>query len=742
MMIMMSLLLAVTTMARPGFSKPVQVAQPDGSFVTLIMQGDEFMSYLTTTDGYTVVKNAAGFYCYAEKTGALLQSTDVVARDSDGRSVAEKTFLLGYPKHLHPEMSAEAKDMKERASQLYLSKPVATKSGLHRAANIWTRINYKNFKGLVILVEFNDRKFTTDNSAAFYQRLTSEKNLVDTSKEHYPVDVMGSVRDYFYDNSLGVFDPTFDVVGPVQIDYSCTYPCPRTSTGETSSGYSNRISNIIKAAMTQVNSEIDFNNYDLNSDGVIDMVYFIFAGYGSYVQGNNYQYIWPHASDLTSYAKWTGWRYDGKYMGRYACSTEIQDYEEMASQHVWLDGIGTMCHEFSHVLGLGDHYDTDYETNGQSDDPGGWDIMANGSDYNYGLTPVGYNAFERHILGFVEPQKLELEGSYELQPFNTSNKCFILSTGTTNDDFYLENRQQQGWDKHLPASGLLVWRAETTNSSVWSNNTANANAEHNYFELLRSVPGKALESAYTPFPGQAGITDLTNTTNPALLSWSGQEAVQDLYDISETDGIITFNAGKNLYETVEEDFEKMALTTADATDQPGVFSNWTLTKTTIEAVENEKGNGQQVAVIQRSGELSSSALSRAIRKLSFTVWAGSQKIKVGLRIYQDGKWTYLNTTTGQQQVEIAKNGGPTVISYSSEIPAGIPIQIRMLSTSTSALAYVDDLQISLGKSESSGIHVLQPSTAVSQAAFSLSGTAVSADYKGVIVHRGKKKIAK
>ena len=66
--LMMTLLLGTASLwARPGYSKPVDVLQPDGTTVTLLMHGDEFLSYMTTTDGYTVVKGDNGFYCYAEK---------------------------------------------------------------------------------------------------------------------------------------------------------------------------------------------------------------------------------------------------------------------------------------------------------------------------------------------------------------------------------------------------------------------------------------------------------------------------------------------------------------------------------------------------------------------------------------------------------------------------------------------------------------------------------------------------
>ena len=736
------LLCTATTWARPGYSKPVDVKQPDGTTITLLMRGDEFLSFMTTTDGYTVIKGSDGYYRYAELQDSGLKATAFVARNPEARQQNELSFLASQKKNIHPEMSEKAKEWKANAAQMcaYAYKPQL--DGRRRAANIWDRINYSNFKGLVVLVNWNDRKFTMDNPQAFYQKLTSEKNLVDKTHSHYPVDINGSVRDYFYDNSMGIFDPTFDVVGPVDIDFSCTYPEPKDENGNEKAGFYNRFIEISSAALDKVNATVDFKDYDLNSDGVIDMVYFIFAGYGSYVQGNDYHLLWPHAQDMTSYSKWYGWRYDGKYVGRYACSVEIQDSQDYAEFRAWLDGIGTMCHEFSHVLGLADHYDTDYSDNGQADDPGVWDVMAGGADQNYGLTPVGYNAFERYILGFADDgiQTLDVAGDNQLEPFNTGNKFFLLKTGTKDDDFYIENRQKQGWDAFLPGHGMLVWRAETSNASVWSDNKVNNNANHMYFQLLKARPEKAMSSGYTPFPGLGNVTDLTSTSTPALLSWAGKEADMDLYDITENeDGTITFHAGKNLYESALEDFEAMAVTTADATEQPGVFCNWNLAKATIEQVADNLGNGLHVVKLQRNGTLTSSPLTRSIRNMSFKVWNGSQKIRLSVKYSTDGtSWTTLTSIDGKQTIELAKNNTAT-LTYSTAISVGAQLQISMLGTSDKAVTYIDDIQVSLGN-ETTGISQHAISNQMSGAAYNLSGQKVSDSYKGLTIRNGKKSI--
>lgn len=734
--LMIILFSVLTTWARPGYSKPVEVAQPDGTTVTLLMHGDEFLSFMTTTDGYTVVKGDDGYYRYAEKVDGRLSATAFVARNYGERSEQEKEFLAGQTKYVKPVMSQAAQQMRQNAAQMIANIYKSPTDGKRRVVNLWSPIDYSKFKGLVVLVEFNDRQFTMDDPQSFYQRMTNERNLIDQSHHFYPVDVTGSVRDYFYDNSMGIFDPTFEVVGPVLVDFSCEYPCPKTADGTTDANYSDRMIKLLKAALAEAAKTVDFSNYDINDDNVIDMVYFIFAGYGSYVQGNSYKYIWPHASDMTSYAKNNNWSYDGKTFGRYACSVEIQDNESLADRHVWLDGIGTMCHEFSHVLGLADHYDVNYDENGLSEHPDSWDVMAGSTDLNYGLTPAGYNGFERHVLGFTEPEVINVAGDYHLESFNTANKCFIINTGTANDDYYIENRQLERWDAYLPGHGLLAWRVETTSEYMWANNRVNCNSSHMYMQLLKAVPSRDINTGYTPFPGKGNVVDLTAFTKPALVSWEGKGAVLDLYDITESNGLISFFAGKNVYEQVVEDFEKIDPTYIDATVD-GTFCQWTLKNATISEPANSKGNGNRVVAIGRSGSLKSSAMDKPVRKLSMELWNGPQDVKVNFKYSADGTtWQTL-----RQQLSLKKNA-QTTVSIDTPIPAGSQVQVEMLATSTSAVLYVDDFSITFDKDASEDIASVRTNSTSGGAAYNMAGQRVSGAYRGLVVRDGRKYIVK
>lgn len=535
----MVLLQTVMLAARPGYKVPVDVEQPDGTTVALVMQGDEFHSFMTTTDGYTVVKGDDGFYRYATVEDGDLKATPFVAKDADRRTAKERMFLEGSQKMVCAPMSEAGKRWKKQVGKMYRLNPESLQGGQHRAITPGTlseRVDYKNFKGLVVICNWNDRAFKIDDPVAFYTKLTSEKNYKDPTKTVYPYEVRGSVRDYFCANSMGIFDPTFDVVGPITIDYSCLYPWPKDENGKVREEWDANCINIMKAVMEQLKDKVDFSNYDLNNDGFIDMVYVIFAGYGSYVVSNNPKYMWPHANDFSTKENDTDtqcWSerlgfplYNGKKFGRYACSMEILDREAEADKHAYLDGIGTMCHEFSHVLGLADHYQTDGSLP-TAVTPLGYDVMDEGCDFEQGLAPVGYSAFERHVLGMADETitVLDKAGNYKLKPFHTNNTAYIVKSAKEGEVFYVENRQKEGWDRTLPGHGLLVWRIDTSDPQRFIKNEPNNFVGQECVQLLGGSP--------------ISTANLSPSTNEV---WKEKGAAINLFEIMEQDGVISFDA--------------------------------------------------------------------------------------------------------------------------------------------------------------------------------------------------------
>lgn len=720
--------------ARPAVKRPVSMVQPDGTTVTLMLHGDEYRSFTTTVDGYTVVKCEDGFYRYAQRTSdGRLAATNHIARNEEQRTAEERAFLSTCKKMQAAKMSAGSLRMKQRAAVMVNPLYGGSTDAARRSANIWPRINYEKFKGLVVLVNWNDCQFKLGAEAKdFYQRMTSEKNLTDDSKQYYPVAVEGSVRDYYRDNSMGVFDPTFDVVGPVTIDFSCKYPSPKDENGVVDEKFEERIFKILKAVLDSIDTQVDFSEYDLDQNGVIDMVYMVFAGYGSFVQGNDSGYMWPHANDFSDIPSWQSGigKYDGKKFGRYACGVEFLDYESQKAQHQYFDGIGTMCHEFSHVLGLADHYDANYEEDGLSTTPEEWDVMDVGADNNYGLTPVGYSAFERHVLGFCEPVELTEPGSYNLEPLLTTNEAFLLKTGTTDDDFYLEYRKRTGWDRFLPGEGLVVWRAETSDATVWQTNSVNINPEHNHLVVVCSAP-----------QGNKYV-DLTADTEPALRSWAGEPAVMGLYNINIDVGAVTFEAGNDLYPSVTEDFEDLPLTTADATGLKGKLATWALENATVEEPVDGIGNGQRVVKMGHLGKVTSDNLNgQTLRTLDFTVQNGGAQVRFALRGSTNGTdWTVLATTTGKAQATTINKNASKTFHYRNILYPYIQFMVscQEKGKESTAACYLDDVAYCALEPVPTAVNTIAPERRPTDgAAYNLAGQRVDSRYKGLVIKNGK-----
>ena len=506
-------------MAVPAHKGAMKLTQPDGTTVTIRLHGDEYLSFNTTEDGYSIVKNNQGYFVYADLKDGQLQPTTRVAHDATERSASEKAYLDGVEKYLTPAMTQKVSEEKSREVN---RRAVALQKNTRRAA----QYDYNNFRGLIILVEFNDFSFTRSDYNTIVNDLANAENYTGFSSQN---PFTGSVRDYFSDNSGGLFQPHFDVVGPVKLNRS-QYYAEKT----------NHVPQLINEALSAVDSQVNFKDYDRDNDGVVDMIYFIFAGYGSNYSGNDERLLWPHASQVYN-PQTNGWvRKDGVYMGRYACSTELYGWTSQPGKII--DGIGTICHEFSHVLGLPDFYDTDYnESGGESNHPGDWDIMAGGSYHNYGRTPVGYTLYERYAIGFANPEYINAVGQYTLQNVST-NTGYYISSEQDNEFFLLENRQHDKWNKYAPGHGMLVFRVDFTDSNVWSWNTVNVNPAHNYYELLRAGGVKNGVAASDPFPGTKNVRKLNNETSPAnLKSWTGKNTHWGLENIKEVNGLITFD---------------------------------------------------------------------------------------------------------------------------------------------------------------------------------------------------------
>lgn len=398
-------------------------------------------------------------------------------------------------------------------------------------------------RGLLILAEFTDVAFAENNTHQAFDSLANSDNYTYNG-------ATGSCQAYFTDQSNGQYNPVFDVIGPVILPHEVAY---YGSDKPNASGDDQYIADFVVDACKAADSlGVDFTQYDNNGDGIVDFVYIIYAGVGQ-ADGGAATTIWPHNWDLmsalyfnnTNQTKYYAYyddndslcynlpELDGKALYSYACSNELRYATKARS------GIGTICHEFSHVLGLPDYYITDTRySHLEKFTPGAWSLMGYGNYLNNGNTPPNYSIYDKYYLGWVEPKVLNTIGEYQLLADGESgyllarNEVHVENGAYRTDTvYYLENRQQTGWDEYLPGHGMLVWRV-MYDAEKWANNMPN-----DFKTRYRLVCADASADPYTlhesrpdvPFPGS------TNQQNFAPFNINALDSIQE-----STDGVISF----------------------------------------------------------------------------------------------------------------------------------------------------------------------------------------------------------
>ncbi len=411
-------------------------------------------------------------------------------------------------------------------------------------------------KGLLILAQFTDLTFQSTNDLEAFEQLAN--GVTYTHNGAYC-----SAQAYFVAQSDGQYVPQFDVIGPVTLPHNYAYYGTNDA-----SGYDQYTADFVMDAVAQADAEVDFTKYDNDKDGVIDFVYIIYAGKGE-ADGGNANTIWPHNWDMISnfYYGYTNQsvyyyktekdyrlpQYDGVTLNDYACSAELAGNGNRTT-------IGVICHEFSHVLGLPDYYTTsDDATVVENMTPGAWSLMGYGCYLASGNVPCNYSAFDKYYMQWVTPQVL-WQSQTVTMPADGKTYFLVTRDGampadgamTADTVYYIENRQYEGLDKHLPGHGMLVWQV-VYDYAQWLNNTPN-----NYtvrYALLTADDSRPYSSDKwggmkegVPFPGN---------TNRQSLSLFGFKLEQ----IEESDlGVISFRFVNPLMPTALDDIETSAAT--------------------------------------------------------------------------------------------------------------------------------------------------------------------------------------
>lgn len=494
----------------------------DGRAIEVMLVGDEHGHWLVDRDGKSLSRGEDGnvHYLSEERLLQLKEKRNVRMRKSNSRRIARMEAR---------RTAASAK---------------ASANGIHKVFGSPTAISGEK-KGIVILVNYSDKSFT--NTREDFDR---QFNEVGYNKNGH----IGSVHDYFYDQSYGKFELTFDVVGPVTLSKTHSYYGQNDKDGNDKHP-GEMVAEAIRLADEQ---GVDFSSYDWDGDGEVDQVFVIYAGTGEATSSIDND-IWPHEwslSDANYYGDGPGAiEADGVTIDTYAVANERVSNK--------MNSIGTACHEFSHCLGYADLYDVDY-SGGQG--MMNWDLLGAGS-YNgpndMGEVPAAFTSFERWWAGWIDLVELNSpQFICDMPAINDEPVAYVIYNDACKDEYYLlENRQARRWDSYTACNndgtghGMLILHVDY-DKDVWENNGPNDDPKHQrmtYFPADDSYGSKDSGSYYAtfsqlagdPFPGKNKVTSFTDTTTPAATLYNANTDKRKfmgkpITDIEERNGLISF----------------------------------------------------------------------------------------------------------------------------------------------------------------------------------------------------------
>ncbi len=449
--------------AIPAVPTPVTVTQPDGTTLTIQLHGDEFGSYTTTQEGEYVMLCKDGFYRYTQLSADdKLMASNVIARNVVAKDTDAAKFLATVDKASIAQQLQERYEInRERRSVDLLPEEAPMRKVLRK--KVAENDEGSEVRGLVLMVEFKDQKFSTSGTVENISALMNEEG------NNY-MGAIGSARDYFIDQSYGKFRPRFDVVGPITLDKDEAYY------GENYEGGGDMRPHEMIIEACKIASEKGLCNmadYDLNADGIVDLVFAVYAGYAE-ANGAPSNTIWPHAWYIYQGAG-EEVILNGVKLDAYACAAELYGTEGTD-----LYGIGAICHEYTHTLGLPDFYDTGGKG---CFGMGNWSVMGTGCHNLQARIPLGFSAHEREFCGWMEITELTEPKTVTVPYLGNTPEAYKIVSRNADRYFTVETRIKSKWDQGMEAEGLLINKVDF-DTDLWYYNKVNTNPDRQRMQFV------------------------------------------------------------------------------------------------------------------------------------------------------------------------------------------------------------------------------------------------------------------
>jgi M6 family metalloprotease-like protein len=451
------------TLAESADKRTITVKQADGSALNIKRWGDEFSHGWETEDGFSVVKNnKTGLWYFAEtdtdgeltssntrvKKGSKRESSKSLRRSGKAKQRIDKRRQQAHNKNAFSRSQIDGEGAVSGGHASTLSK--STVSGTLNVPVML--LNFADTTSSNTRKEFDDFLFSNSKGLnAYYDEVSYGK-----------LDIQGG--------SSGVIDW-------VKLPEDHQYYGKNNS-----AGYDANIGVMIEDALSIADSTVDFSQYaDVNEDCTVDLIAFVYQGNGEHQGVGADNDIWAHKYSM-DYLESEG-DGNGKYETNDICPSDsnkkmvINDYfvAPELSNAGGRANVGTFAHEFGHVFGLPDLYDTNGSTDGSTAGAGDWSLMASGSKTGPtrdGESPAHISVWGKYMLGWVDPVKVNGTNlsDYELNESANNAEAILFENPSNNKEYFIvENKNGRGFDAFTPGQGLLVWHIDDELAAPGSN---------------------------------------------------------------------------------------------------------------------------------------------------------------------------------------------------------------------------------------------------------------------------------
>lgn len=317
---------------------------------------------------------------------------------------------------------------------------------------------------------------------------------------------------------------------------------------------------LVQEVLALADPVVDFSQYDMNRDGVIDSLFLILADIDLGVEPPLFRTPFTDSFSLRGQGPLR--TKDGVFIDWFSVFNESSE-------------LGYMAREFLHLCGMPDFDGSPQDVSPRHAGVGFWSLMGTGymlgpSDPRTGepngSVPCHPDPWTKMTLGWLEPKIAVAPGKVELPPVEKEPVVYkipVRGDPEAKEYFLLENRQRIGFDRYLPGTGLLIWHVDErvlesfTQPDGTYTNWLTKDPTHPFIRLVQAdgknhlaslTPVKPLPDGTRPlnlrgnnhgdegdpFPGSALNRLFTKETNPAALSFDGYEAGVTVVDISDS----------------------------------------------------------------------------------------------------------------------------------------------------------------------------------------------------------------